>query len=252
MCHSSLRAAVQPRPSPRCCEEFDDSVFQSHFALLRMEIRQLVVDCIEEASRPLREEVAALKLLLARVGDSLQPTEECASGGVGLTPAQVLFPLDSTEQKSSVVEEALHFGCFSPHGSPCPSPLLVVTTASEGEDIGGILAPALQVTLELQESSLDSSLASLKALAVASLPSVDSGGVLDTTSEALFAKELCRLLACLEASNPGCGKDIACVLTGTASDDVIRKVENSLSTFSLRDKRRKKGLAKKTSADAWS
>jgi hypothetical protein len=34
VCHSSLRAAVPPRPSPRCCEEFStnaslDSLFQS-------------------------------------------------------------------------------------------------------------------------------------------------------------------------------------------------------------------------------
>ena len=50
-----------------CCGEFSDSVFQSHFALLRLELCQLVADRVEEASRPLREEVVTLKLLLAGV-----------------------------------------------------------------------------------------------------------------------------------------------------------------------------------------
>ena len=194
----------------------------------------MVAERIEEAYRPLREEVASFKLLLAGVDGPLQPTEACGSDGLGLVQGEALLPLDSGEQKSSVVEESLHYGCFSPHGSPCPSPHLAVMTASEGEDIGGILAPALPITPEFEESSLDSSLASLKALAVASLPSVDSGGVLDPISEALFANDLCRLLACLEPTNPGYGKDISCVLTGKASDDVIRKVEESLSAASLR------------------
>jgi hypothetical protein len=71
--HSSSPAAVTPRPSPRCCEESNvngrlDSLFQSQVALMRMELLQLVDVRVEEASRPLREEVAALKLLLAHVG----------------------------------------------------------------------------------------------------------------------------------------------------------------------------------------
>jgi hypothetical protein len=47
-------------------------------------------------------------------------------------------------------------------------------------------------------------------------------------SEVLYGKEVCDLLVSLEAVNPGYGKDIACVLTGKASDDLIRKVEKSL------------------------
>jgi hypothetical protein len=38
---------------------------------MRMELLQLVDVHVDETSRPLREEVAALKLLLAHVGDSL-------------------------------------------------------------------------------------------------------------------------------------------------------------------------------------
>jgi hypothetical protein len=66
--HSSLHAAVPPRPSLRCCDDFNvnarlDSFFESQVALMRMELLQLVDVRMEEASRPLREEVATLKLL---------------------------------------------------------------------------------------------------------------------------------------------------------------------------------------------
>jgi hypothetical protein len=57
---------------------------------------------------------------------------------------------------------------------------------------------------------------------------VDNGGVLAPNSEALYGKEVCDLLVSLEAVNPGYGKEIACVLAGNASDDLIRKVEKSL------------------------
>jgi hypothetical protein len=75
----------------------------------------------------------------------------------------------------------------------------------------------------------------------------DNGGVLAPSSNAIFAKELCGLLASLEAASPGYGKDIACVLAGKASEDIIRKVEKSLSKVSLWNKRRKRGVAKKVS-----
>jgi hypothetical protein len=55
-----------------------------------------------------------------------------------------------------------------------------------------------------------------------------SKGVLVYSSEALFAPELCGLLASLEAACPGYGKDIACVLVGKPSEVIIRKVEKSL------------------------
>jgi hypothetical protein len=91
--HSSSPVAVPPRPSPRCYEEVNvsgtlDSLLQSQVALVRMDLLQLVDVRVEEASRPLREEVAALKLLLARVGDSLELT-----GGLGHAPVQVRFLL---------------------------------------------------------------------------------------------------------------------------------------------------------------
>ena len=156
----------------------------------------------------------------------------------------------SAEQKSSVVEEALHFGCFSPRGSPCPSPQFVATSVLVSEDRGEML------TSELQESCGDSSivlpteLSSLEDLAMISTPSVGSGGVLAPNSEALFAKEICGLLACLKATSPGYGKAIACVLAGNASEDLIRKVEKSLKTVTIRGNRRKRGIAKKSLTEA--
>jgi hypothetical protein len=107
-------------------------------------------------------------------------------------------------------------------------------------------APVLQIMLELQELCGESSvvlpmeLGLCEPLAVATSPSprpsepceppafVDNGGVLAPNSEVLYGKEVCDLLVSLEAVNPGYGKDIACVLTGKASDDLIRKVEKSL------------------------
>jgi hypothetical protein len=209
-----------------------DSVFKSQFALLRMELLQLVANHIEEVSRPLRDEVAALKLLLARIGDSLGSLEACTSRGLGLTPSLASFPLDSTEQKSSVVEEEHLYGCFSPHGSLRSSPQPDVSTASESEEINRIMAPVLQITPELHELGVESSVmlpmevGSFEALAVATVTSplqsepcqlpayADNGGVLAPSSEAIFAKKLCGLLASLEAASPGYGKDIACILAG--------------------------------------
>jgi hypothetical protein len=246
--------------------------------------------------------VAALKLLLARVGGSLEPTE-----------------LDSFEQKSSVVEVEHLYGCFSPHG---PSSLsyesatpehegidMVATQALdlekcanvdtivsllpesdrqlvaqsgplthvpecfspvapadfEGEDIGEFLAPVLQITPELQELCGDSSvvfpsvLCSFGTLEVSTTPSLphskpcqslvslDRGAVLDPSSEALFAKELCGLLASLEAASSGYGKEIACVLAGKASEDMIKRVKKSLRKVSIRRIRMKRAVTREVS-----
>lgn len=81
-----------------------------------------------------------------------------------------------------------------------------------------------------------------------SLASLDSRGVLAASSDALFAKELCGLLASLEAACPGYGKDIACVLAGKASETMIRKVEKSLKKVIIRGKGRKRAIARKPAA----
>jgi hypothetical protein len=74
--------------------------------------------------------------------------------------------------------------------------------------------------------------------------------VLEHSFEALFGSELCSLLASLEAASPGYGKDIACVLAGKASEDMIKMVEKSIKKVSIWGRRRKKGLARKFLAAA--
>jgi hypothetical protein len=225
-----------------------------------MELLQLVDVRVEEASRPLRAELEMLKLLLARAGDSLEPTKACTSGGPKLTPAQASFPHDSTEQKSVVEEDDL-YGCISPHGSPCLSPQPFVSSAPVSEGMVGILDPVLQITPELHDLceedfvELPLKLGSFEASAVAPMPSplqkptsMFSGEVLVHSSEALFGRELCGLLASLEAASPGYGKDIACVLARKASEDMIRMVEKSLRKISMWGRRRKKRIARKYSA----
>jgi hypothetical protein len=64
---------------------------------------------------------------------------------------ETLFPLDSTEQKSSLVEEEHLHGCFSPGGSPCSLLQPDMPVASESEGMDGILAPIVQITPELNE-----------------------------------------------------------------------------------------------------
>jgi hypothetical protein len=49
---------------------------------------------------------------------------------------------------------------------------------------------------------------------------MDSGGVLAHSCEALFVKELCGLLASLEAASPGYDTDIACVFAGKEDREV--------------------------------
>jgi hypothetical protein len=127
-----------------------DSLFQSQVALMHMELLQLVDVRIEEASRPLRAELEMLKLLLARAGDSSEPTKACTSGGLKLTLVQASFPHDSTKQKSVVEEDDL-YGCISPCGSPCLSPQPFVSSAPVSEGMVGILDPVLQITPELHD-----------------------------------------------------------------------------------------------------
>jgi hypothetical protein len=183
---------------------------------MRMELLQLVDVCVEEACRPLREEVATLKLLLARVGDSLERTKACTSGGPGLLPAQASFPHDSIEQKSSMDKEDHLYGCISLRGSSCLSPQPVELPTSKREGVDGVLAPVLKITPELHELceefsvELPLELGSFETLAVAPAPSPPqkptsevNGKVVAHSSEALFGKELCGLLASLEAASPG-------------------------------------------------
>jgi hypothetical protein len=73
---------------------------------------------------------------------------------------------------------------------------------------------------------------SLGTLAVASAPPVEPGlydeerieaNALVPNYEVLFSRELCGLLARLEAAIPRAGKEIACLLAEKTSRDKIRK-----------------------------
>jgi hypothetical protein len=176
---------------------------------------------------------------------------------------QSSLPLGSAEQKSSVVEEEYLYSFFSPRGSHCQSPQPVVSVDSEREDTGEFLAPVLQITPELHELRGDSlvvlplALCPSETLEVATTPSppqpepclsltsLDCGDVLVPSFDALFAKELCVLLASLEAASPGYGKEIDCVLAGKASENMIKKVEKSLKKVSIRRIRRKRAVTRK-------
>jgi hypothetical protein len=57
------------------------SSLQCDLALMCMKLTQLVAIHIEEVSRPIREEMTSLKLLLARIGVYLGLTEACSTGG---------------------------------------------------------------------------------------------------------------------------------------------------------------------------
>jgi hypothetical protein len=138
-----------------------------------------------------------------------------------------------------------------------------MSIASECEGIDGILAPVPQIASEPHELCVESSVVlplesePFEALGMATTPSPPSespaymaSGVLEHSHEALFGKELCGLIASLEVVSPGYGKDIACVLAGKASEDLIRKVEKSLRKVTIKGKRRMRGVVRRALTDA--
>jgi hypothetical protein len=145
----------------------------------------------------------------------------------------LIISLEAFPAKTHAMSDVSH------PGGPCQSPQPDVSVAYERGGMDVILDPVLHITPEFHKLCEESSkvlpleVGSSKAL-VTSLPqspaSLVSGPVLAHSSDALFAKELCGLLASLEAASPGYGKDIACVLAGKASKEIIRKVEKSLRT----------------------
>jgi hypothetical protein len=130
----------------------------------------------------------------------------------------------------------------------------LVTDFEESGDIDSAVSLSLEpVGHVVAMTPLAPELGSVEALAVAPTPSPPqnpSGEVSEHSSDALFGSELCGLLASLEAASPGYGKDIACVLAGKASEDMIKMVEKSLKKVSIWSRRMKKGIARKFSAAA--
>jgi hypothetical protein len=67
-----------------------DFDLQAQFASLRTELLQLVADRIEEVTRPLWDEAAAIKLWLARAVGSWERVEVASPSGVGCPPVRAL------------------------------------------------------------------------------------------------------------------------------------------------------------------
>jgi hypothetical protein len=162
---------------------------------MRMELAQLVANRVEEASRPLREEVANLKLLLARVGVSFETTEACSSGGQELATVEALFPLGSTEPKSSVVEVTpeLHELC----GDSSVVPGLL-------ELSGGVaMPPSIEEAFGFDKSGVvdvDAPISRESNMHVIPIgDEVAESGV----QGAVVAREVCDFLATLVAAYPG-------------------------------------------------
>uniref|UniRef100_A0ACD5VXY3 Uncharacterized protein n=1 Tax=Avena sativa TaxID=4498 RepID=A0ACD5VXY3_AVESA len=209
--HSSVIDVVPPSPSTSCCEQFKvnaalDSLFQSQVTLMRMELLQLVDVRIEEVCRPLREEVAALKLLVRGAG-SLEPMEACPFDGLVHAGAQDSTVLDSSEKKSSVVKEEQLYSCFSPRG-PLSQP--VVSVASECEGMRLIMAEEL----DFEESRDVDAAVPLSPesgrLMVSTGDGAAKSGVVTPVPGAVVAREICDFLATLVAAYPGTDKSIGC------------------------------------------
>jgi hypothetical protein len=143
----------------------------------------LVANRVEEASRPLREEVASLKLLLTQVGVSLEPMEACSSGGQELAIVEAPFPLSSAEQKSSVVKitPELHELC----GDSSVVPELLKLGG------GKVMPPSIDEVRHVVPFGV--------GVAKSSLLATVPGGVV--------AREVCDFLATLAATYPGSAVD---------------------------------------------
>lgn len=276
----SLRVTVPPRSPSGCCKGSNaniglDPALQSQFALLRTEILQLVAVRIEEVARPLREEAAKFKLLLARVTESMGRADLFASCESYEQEPSVVVDDDVVDMMASKVDdeaingkahgeadlvgEECFFGCLSPRVSP--SPQHDVSVAPECEGNGGIM-PVIQIMPDLQELCEDPSpplsmvhhqADSLVISEVASAPppveasrcsdKVMEADVLAPNSDALFASELCDLLARLEVASPGSSKEIARLLEEKSSRGKIQKVKDYLGS-----KSKKNGATRKESA----
>jgi hypothetical protein len=148
-----------------------------------LELAQLVANRVEEVSRPLREEVASLKMLLAHAGVSLEPTEACSSDGQELAAVKASLPLSSEEQKSSVVEitPELHELC----GNLSVVPELLELRGGE------VMPPSVEEVRHVVPFDV--------GVAKSGLPATVSGGVV--------AREVCDFLATLAATFPASAVD---------------------------------------------
>jgi hypothetical protein len=158
------------------------------------------------------------------------------------------------------------YGCFSPRvgdSSPLSSALPSVPSTTEGEAIATVVPPVLEIMPELQElcesTVLPLSVEHVKVDSPTALILPERSYVVSTpvgplptlSPDALFAKELCDVVSKLEVAIPGCGRAIACLLTGTAIKGNGKKVDDSpRKEKSIKGKHKKSGTIGKMHAAA--
>jgi hypothetical protein len=183
-----------------------------------MELFQFVANRIEEVSRPLREEVASLKLLLARVGVSLEPTETCSSGTQELVATS--FPLGSAEPKSSVVEITLELYELCEYSfvvtrlqelSGCVvMPPFVEEARFDSHEISVMTSPS-SLTFGFEKSGVVDDVVPLMRESNMNVVPIGDGvaksGLLATVPGAVVAREVCDFLATLVVAYPGSAVD---------------------------------------------
>jgi hypothetical protein len=221
-----------------------------------MELLQFVTERIKEVLRPLSEEVATIKILLASVTIPLERVDLCASHESAKKEVSMVVDVeevaemtsnvgdevivDKAQDESSVVREDCVFGSFSPRAKSCPSPRPDVSVAPvmlimpEQQEICG--EPSPQSMVHLKEDSTGTFVASTPPIVEPSqsLDMANEEGVLAPNSEDLFGRELCSLLVSLEAVSYGSSKKIAHLLTEKSATGKIKKVKEYLRRIKRR------------------
>ena len=214
-----------------------------------------------------------LQVCLARVESFLERAEvalcklSLVSAMLNTIPAPC--PVDKVGSVEDTSEEL--YGCFSPRvGNSSSSTLSVLPSilpTAESEANGTVVAPVMQTMPKLQvvcvspalpvsveHIDVDSSL----TMSSPKRSEVDSRPIPSPSThnaDVLFAKELCNLLSSVEVAIPGCGRAIACLLTGSTIKGKNKKMSDcpppSISKVkSLRSKAKKGGAIGKAPAAA--
>jgi hypothetical protein len=216
-------------------------------------------------------QVEQLEGFLVRIGRFLELAEDVLSKA-SFSPAMLMTTPASCPPFEVGVDSMANggeeiYGYFSPRVGDNSSPLSAspsVTSTIEGEALAAVVAPVLEIMPELQglcaSPVLPSSEEHVNVDSMATLSSPERSDVISTTippkpalnSDALFAKELCDILSSLEAANPGIGRALACILTGSTIKSKIKKVRDCPRTGiqkekSLKRKDKKSGTIRKTS-----
>lgn len=174
-----------------------------------------------------------------------------------LAKLEVVFVSSLLELKigSSVGEEASLYGHFSPRGVSCSSSMHVMMFVSRPVVIDEVLAPVLKIMCELHADHwcfqkrwrrwrlwvsrlMRYVLLAPNSDAAKSIRSrvFDHDAILTRIDEVVFTRKGCRLLACLKAASPGCGKAIDCLLADKTSTGKIKKVEKVLRSIGKKSK----------------